>query len=70
MQTPFLVRLHVFSVFAMLAVLPLTRLAAFLIFALHSTLAFLGRPISTAGRATESWLRRHNPSAWLWPEED
>jgi nitrate reductase gamma subunit len=70
MQTPFLVRLHVFSVFAMLAVLPLTRLAAFLIFALHSTLTLLGRPISATGRAAESWLRRHNPSAWLWPEED
>jgi len=70
MQTPFLVRLHVFSVFAVLAILPLTRLAAFLIFALHSTLTFLGRPISAASRAAESWLRRHNPSAWLWPEED
>jgi nitrate reductase gamma subunit len=70
MQTPFLVRLHVFSMFAMLAILPLTRLAAFLVFALHGTLTFLGRPISAASRAAESWLRRHNPSAWLWPEED
>src|SRR5262249_17839746 len=35
MQMPFLVRLHVFSVFAAFAVLPLTRLAAFLVFALH-----------------------------------
>ena len=31
-QMPFLVRLHVFSAFAALAVLPLTRLAAFLVF--------------------------------------
>lgn len=69
-QTPFLVRLHVFSVFAMLAVLPLTRLAAFFVFALHSTLTYLGRPISVAGHAAERWLRRHNPAPWLWPEED
>jgi nitrate reductase gamma subunit len=70
MQTPFLVRLHVFSMFAVFAVLPLTRLAAFLVFALHSTLTYMGRPISAAGHTAESWLRRHNPSAWLWPEED
>jgi nitrate reductase gamma subunit len=69
-QMPFLVRLHIFSMFAVLAVLPLTRLAAFPVFALHSTLTLLGRPISAAGHAAESWLRRHNPSAWLWPEED
>jgi len=70
MQTPFLVRLHVFSIFAMSAVLPLTRLAAFLVFILHSTLTYASRPISAAGHAAESWLRKHNPSAWFWPEED
>lgn len=69
-QTPFLVRLHVFSMFAVLAVLPLTRVAAFLVFALHGSLTLLGRPILAAGHVAESWLRRHNPSAWLWPEED
>jgi nitrate reductase gamma subunit len=69
-QMPFFVRLHVFSAFAMLAVLPLTRLAAFLVFALHSILALLGRPISAAGHSAERWLRGHNPAHWLWPEED
>jgi nitrate reductase gamma subunit len=69
-QMPFLVRLHVFSAFAMLAVLPLTRLAAFFVFALHSILALMGRPISAAVHAAERWLRRHNPAPWLWPEED
>lgn len=69
-QMPFLVRLHVFSAFAALAVLPLTRLAALVIFAVHSTLTCLGRPISAAGRAADRWLRRHNPAPWLWPEED
>lgn len=69
-QMPFFVRLHVFSAFAMLAILPLTRLAAFFVFALHSILALLGRPVSAAVHAAERWLRRHNPAPWLWPEED
>jgi nitrate reductase gamma subunit len=69
-QLPFLVRLHVFSAFAAVAVLPLTRLAAFLVFVLHGALGLLGRPVSAAGRAAEAWLRRHNPAARLWPEED
>jgi nitrate reductase gamma subunit len=69
-QMPFLVRLHVFSAFAALAVLPLTRLAAVLVFVLHGALGLLGRPVSAAGRAAEAWLRRHNPAARLWPEED
>lgn len=69
-QMPFFVRLHVFSAFTMLAILPLTRLAAFFVFALHSILALVGRPVSAAVHATERWLRRHNPAPWLWPEED
>jgi nitrate reductase gamma subunit len=69
-QLPFLVRLHVFSAFAALAILPLTRLAAFLVFILHGALGLLGRPVSAAGRVAEAWLRRHNPATWLWPEED
>jgi nitrate reductase gamma subunit len=69
-QMPFLVRLHVFSTFAALAVLPLTRLAAVLVFVLHGALSMLRRPVSATGRAAEAWLRRHNPAAWLWPEED
>jgi len=69
-QMPFFVRLHVFSAFAMLAVLPLTRLAAFFVFGLHSILALMGRPISAAVHTAERWLRRHNPAPWLWPEED
>jgi nitrate reductase gamma subunit len=69
-QMPFVVRLHVFSTFAAIAVLPLTRLAAFLVFAMNSSLGLLARPVSAAGRAIEEWLRRHNPASWLWPEED
>jgi nitrate reductase gamma subunit len=69
-QMPFLIRLHVFSAFAVLAVLPLTRTASFLVFALHRSFVVVGRPISAVVRAGEAWLRKHNPAPWLWPEED
>jgi nitrate reductase gamma subunit len=69
-QMPLVVRLHVFSTFAAIAVLPLTRLAAFFVFAMNAGLRRLTRPVSAAGRAAEDWLRRHNPASWLWPEED
>jgi nitrate reductase gamma subunit len=69
-QMPFVVRLHVFSTFAAIAVLPLTRLAAFFVFAINAGMGLLARLISAAGHPAEEWLRRHNPAPWLWPEED
>ena len=69
-QMPFLVRLHVFSAFAAIAVFPLTRLAAFVVFALDWALALLGRAFASTARALEAFARKHNPAAWLWPEED
>jgi nitrate reductase gamma subunit len=53
-QMPFLVRLHVFSAFAVLAVLPLTRAAAFMVFALYRSFVFIGRPISVVVRRTKT----------------
>jgi nitrate reductase gamma subunit len=69
-QMPFVVRLHVFSTFAAIAVLPLTRLAAFFVFAINAGVAMFARLISAAGHPAQEWLRRHNPASWLWPEED
>src|SRR5947209_1796607 len=69
-QMPFLVRIHLFSTFAALAVLPLTRLAAIPVVALHFCLGMIGRPATRIGAAAEAWLRRRNPAAWLWPEVD
>jgi len=69
-QMPALVRLHVFSSFAALTVLPLTRLGAFLVFAAGWTFRLAGRPVAAAVRAVEAWMRKHSPAAWLWPEED
>lgn len=69
-QMPFVVRLHLFSTFAAIAVLPLTRLAAFFVFAINAGAGLLVRLISAVGHPAEEWLRRHNPAPWLWPEED
>ena len=69
-QMPFLVRLHVFSAFAAIAVFPLTRLAAFVVFGLNWAFALLGRAFASTTRVLEAWTRKHSPAAWLWPEED
>jgi nitrate reductase gamma subunit len=69
-QMPFLVQLHVFSAFGVAAALPFSGVAAFLIAALHRLLALADKPFAAGGRSAEAWLRRHNPAAWIWPEED
>jgi len=67
---PILVRIHVFSAFAAVAVLPLTRLAAVLVRGLHFCVLITSRPLTAVGQAIAGWVRRRNPAAWLWPEED
>ncbi len=70
LQMPFLVRLHVFSLFAAVAIVPATRLGTAIVGALQAILTGFGKPISAGGRAAEAWLRKHNPAPWFWPEED
>jgi nitrate reductase gamma subunit len=69
-QMPFFMRLHIFSAFAAVAVVPLTRLSSVMVVALHRSLGLLSRPISGAAHGAEAWLHKHNPASWLWPEED
>jgi nitrate reductase gamma subunit len=69
-QMPFLIRLHVVSAFAALAVVPATRLSAILVAGLSYSFNLMGRPLSFAKHGAEAWLSKHNPAAWLWPEED
>lgn len=69
-QMPFLVRLHIFSSFAAVALLPFTRLAPVVVLALNRGIELINRPVSVIGHAAEAWLTRHNPAAWIWPEED
>lgn len=69
-ELPFLVRLHVFSAFAAIAIFPLTRLAAFAIFAMNGALVILGRAFASTARILEAFARKHSPASRLWPEED
>lgn len=69
-QMPFLVRLHVFSLFACVAVLPATRVGTVLVVVLRGVLRVVGRVASGGTRTAETWFKKHNPAPWLWPEED
>jgi len=69
-EMPFVVRLHLFTTFAALAVLPLTRLGAFLVQGLHFLFERLARITGAMGATAGARLRKYNPAAWLWPEED
>jgi nitrate reductase gamma subunit len=69
-QMPVVVRLHIFSSFAAIALVPFTRLAPFFVVALDRSLSLLSKSASTAVRIGEAWLQRYNPGAWIWPEED
>jgi len=73
-RLPFLVQLHVFSAFVLLAVFPFT--SAFLLVAAVASRAIApifrqARAIATGGRAAlEGAVRRLDPAAWIWPEEE
>jgi len=67
---PALVRLHVLATFVAIALLPLTRLSAFLIVAMHGCTVLIMRPFRAAGDAITEWTNKHNPGNRFWPEED
>ena len=69
-QMPFLVRLHVFTWFAVLAVMPFTSAAMILVAAGDRAVLFAGRPIAAMGRAGRRAVGKLSPARWLWPEED
>lgn len=70
LQLPFLVRLHVFSLFAALAVVPATRLGTVVISLVRSAVSAAAKPAAAIGGAAAAWLRKHNPAPLFWPEED
>ena len=71
---PLLVRLHVFSSLAALAIIPLTRLAPLLMVPLHHGLGLLRIGVFVPARSVRSTLElvieRNNPLPRIWPEED
>jgi nitrate reductase gamma subunit len=69
-QLPFLVRLHAFSWFAVLAVVPFTSLATIFVAAGDRIAMFAGRPVAASARTGRRVLGKLSPARWLWPEED
>lgn len=69
-QMPFLVRLHVFSWFAVLAVVPFTSAAMILVSAGDRAMLAIGRPITAVAQTGRRVLGKLSPARWLWPEED
>lgn len=69
-QMPFLIRLHVFSWFAVLAVVPFTSAAMILVAAGDRAMLAVGRPITAMAHTGRRALGKLSPARWLWPEED
>jgi mono/diheme cytochrome c family protein/nitrate reductase gamma subunit len=69
-QMPLVVRLHVLSWFALIAVLPASRVADVLIFALERAARAALRPVEAGLHALARLRGRVNLARWLWPEED
>jgi nitrate reductase gamma subunit len=69
-QLPFLIRLHTFTWFAVLAVVPFTSLAAIFVAAGDRVGLAATRPIAALGQAGRRALGKLSPARWLWPEED
>jgi hypothetical protein len=67
---PFLVRLHVFTWFAVLAVVPFTSAAMIVVAAGDRAVLLAGHPIAAMGRGGRRALGKLSPACWLWPEED
>jgi nitrate reductase gamma subunit len=66
-EMPFLVQLHAFCAFGLLALLPFTRSAAVLVHAVRRGMRFVLAPVPALMRETRA---KFDPSGWLWPEED
>jgi nitrate reductase gamma subunit len=69
-RMPFLVQLHVVSLFALMAVAPATSAALLPIGAVDRALTWLERPVAAGRRVAAATMTRLNPAHWLWPEED
>jgi nitrate reductase gamma subunit len=71
---PFVVRVHVFSSIAGLAMVPYTRLAPLVVAPVRRAVTLLMRPVSAAARSVQGALelafQRNNPLPRIWPEED
>jgi len=71
---PFLIQLHVFAGITTLALLPFTSLTRTVIFAVRRGVAVAMRPVSrtltSLLTSIAAWLEKHDPTVWIWPEEE
>jgi nitrate reductase gamma subunit len=67
---PFLVRLHVLSWFAIIALVPFTSASLIAVSVLDRLVALALRPINAATRVGRRAVAKLSPARWLWPEED
>ena len=67
---PFAVQLHVVSGLAVVALFPISSIARSVLVVLPRPLTWLGKPLASRVGWVDAWVRRHNPAAWVWPEED
>jgi nitrate reductase gamma subunit len=71
---PFLVRLHIFSGFAGLAVLPFTRMGSLVTLPLSHRLDQVVKALTIRVErchfALDAWLHTHNPGAWIFQDEE
>jgi nitrate reductase gamma subunit len=69
-EMPFLVRLHVFSWFVVIALVPFTSAALIIVSGLERCTVLVTRPINAATQVARRMAARLSPARWLWPEED
>lgn len=67
---PFLVRLHVLSWFAIIALVPFTSASLIAVSLLDRAFALVTRPINAGVALGRRAMARLSPARWLWPEED
>jgi nitrate reductase gamma subunit/mono/diheme cytochrome c family protein len=67
---PFLVRLHMLSWFAIIALVPFTSASLLAVAVLDRIVALVLRPINAATEIGRRAMARLSPAKWLWPEED
>jgi nitrate reductase gamma subunit len=67
---PFLVRLHMFSWFVMIALVPFTSAALILAAGIERCALLVTRPLDAAIQMARRMATRLSPAKWLWPEED
>src|SRR5262249_20537078 len=70
LETPFLVQLHVFTLFAAVAVIPATRLGAAIAGAVRATTTRACKPLSVSLSAIAACVRKQSLAPLFWPEED